>query len=107
MLQIVEEQDIMFLSYHREKAGYMDATTQQPVQAPMTDPMPQPQPVLQPDQVPQVNQIPQPARPVRQRKRRRPAWQRNLIKYWPPIRFGMLALILVLILVLVITLIFI
>ena len=31
-------------------------------------------------------------RPVRTRRKRRPAWQRTLLKYWPPIRFGLLAL---------------
>lgn len=51
----------------------------------------------------QIEQAPQLAKT---RRRRRPAWQRKLIKYWPPVRFGMLASILVLILVLVVTLIF-
>ena len=45
------------------------------------------------------------APPPRTRRRRRPAWQRSLIKYWPPVRFGLLILILVLILVLIVTLI--
>lgn len=30
--------------------------------------------------------------PVRRRKRQRPKWQRILLKYWPPIRFGLLIL---------------
>ena len=30
--------------------------------------------------------------PARKRKKRRPAWQRALLKYWPPIRFGLLVL---------------
>ena len=34
----------------------------------------------------------QEVRPVRTRKKRRPAWQRTLLKYWPPIRFGLLVL---------------
>ena len=32
--------------------------------------------------------------PVRRRRRRRPKWQRVLHKYWPPIRFGMICLLL-------------
>ena len=52
----------------------------------------------------QTSQAPQ---PVRSRKPRRPAWQRKLIKYWPPVRFALLAFILVLFLVLIITLLFI
>ena len=56
----------------------MEATTQQPEQA---------------------------VQPPRMKRRRRPTWQRTLIKYWPPVRFGLLILILVLILVLIITLI--
>ncbi len=54
-----------------------------------------------------IQQSTQAEQPVRTRKRRRPAWQRTLIKYWPPVRFGLLALILVLLLVLLITLLFI
>ena len=34
----------------------------------------------------------QTATPVRKCKKRRPAWQRTLLKYWPPIRFGLLVL---------------
>jgi hypothetical protein len=34
----------------------------------------------------------QAAPPARKRKKRRPAWQRTLLKYWPPIRFGLLVL---------------
>ena len=30
--------------------------------------------------------------PIRKRRKRRPAWQRTLLKYWPPIRFGLLVL---------------
>ena len=36
-----------------------------------------------------MEQIPAPAR---KRRKRRPAWQRTLLKYWPPIRFGLLVL---------------
>ena len=34
----------------------------------------------------------------RQKKNRRPKWQRVLRRYWPPIRFGLLCLLLVLVL---------
>lgn len=34
----------------------------------------------------------QEVQPVRTRRKRRPAWQRTLLKYWPPIRFGLLVL---------------
>ena len=34
----------------------------------------------------------------RQKRKRRPKWQRVLRRYWPPIRFGMLCLALILIL---------
>lgn len=30
--------------------------------------------------------------PVRNRRKRRPTWQRTLLKYWPPVRFGLLVL---------------
>ena len=43
--------------------------------------------------------------PVRRRRKRRPKWQRMLIKYWPPIRLGLIALIFVLIVSLGITMI--
>lgn len=46
----------------------------------------------------------QPEVPVRQRKRRRPAWQRILLKYWPPIRFGLIILNLITFLVFLISL---
>ena len=36
-----------------------------------------------------MEQVPAPAR---KRRKRRPAWQRTLLKYWPPIRFGLLVL---------------
>ncbi len=32
----------------------------------------------------------QEVQPVRTRRRRRPAWQRTILKYWPPVRFGLL-----------------
>ena len=51
-----------------------------------------------------MQQPEQAVQPPRTRRRRRPAWQRTLIRYWPPVRFGLLILILVLILVLIITL---
>lgn len=35
--------------------------------------------------------------PTRRRRKRRPKWQRMLLKYWPPIRLGLIALIFVLI----------
>ena len=37
--------------------------------------------------------------PVRRKRKRRPKWQRVLRKYWPPIRFGLICLLLVVILV--------
>lgn len=37
--------------------------------------------------------------PVRRRRKRRPKWQRVLHKYWPPIRFGMICLLLLFIIV--------
>jgi len=49
---------------------------------------------------------PQAAQPMHVRRRRRPAWQRNLLKYWPPIRLGLIGLIFILLLLLIITLIF-
>lgn len=41
--------------------------------------------------------------PVRRRRKRRPKWQRMLIKYWPPVRLGLIALIFVLIITLGVT----
>lgn len=38
-----------------------------------------------------VEQV-QDLQPTRPRRKRRPAWQRTLLKYWPPIRFGLLVL---------------
>ena len=38
--------------------------------------------------------------PVRRRRRRKPKWQRMLHKYWPPIRFALLVVIVILIFVL-------
>lgn len=74
----------------------MEANTQLPEQAAQSvTPGQAAQPVQQPFQA-------APAAP--RRRRRRPTWQRNLIKYWPPVRFGLLVLILVMILVLIITL---
>lgn len=143
MLQIVEIASIINITLLREKAGYMDTYTQQPIQTEETAQIPQVEqqpfqiplaeqppiqihleqqpiqihleqqpvqiPMEQPAQVPLEQSVPytQVQHPARPRRRRRPAWQRNLIKYWPPIRFGLLALILVLMLVLVITLLFI
>ena len=134
MLQIVEIASIINITLLREKAGYMDTYTQQPIQTEETAQIPQVEqqpfqiplaeqqpiqihleqqpvqiPMEQPAQVPLEQSVPytQVQHPARPRRRRRPAWERNLIKYWPPIRFGLLALILVLMLVLVITLLFI
>ncbi len=42
--------------------------------------------------------------PARRRRKRRPKWQRMLLKYWPPVRLGLLALIFVLIVSLGVTL---
>lgn len=44
--------------------------------------------------------------PVRTRKKRRPAWQRLLLKYWPPIRFGLIVLNLLAFLVFLVSLFF-
>ncbi len=41
--------------------------------------------------------------PTRRRRKRRPKWQRTLLKYWPPIRLGLIALVFVLIVSLGIT----
>ena len=37
--------------------------------------------------------------PVRRKRKRRPKWQRVLRKYWPPIRFGLICLLLLVILI--------
>ena len=37
--------------------------------------------------------------PVRRRRKRRPKWQRVLRKYWPPIRFGLICLLLLALLI--------
>ena len=42
-------------------------------------------------------QMPPP--PVRRRRKRRPKWQRVLRKYWPPIRFGLICLLLLVLLI--------
>lgn len=46
----------------------------------------------------QYTQQPTPVR--RRRRKKRPKWQRMLRKYWPPIRFGLLCVLLILIVVL-------
>ena len=56
---------------------------------------------------PIYQQPPQAQPPVAPYRRRRPMWQRNLLKYWPPIRLCLIGLILFLLLILIITLIFI
>jgi len=57
-------------------------------------------------EVQEVQQV-QEAQPVRTRRKRRPAWQRTLLKYWPPIRFGLLVLNLLAFVVFLLSLIFI
>ena len=37
--------------------------------------------------------------PVRRKRKRRPKWQRVLRKYWPPIRFGLICLLLLILLI--------
>jgi len=44
--------------------------------------------------------------PVRTRRKRRPVWQRMLLKYWPPVRLGLVGLNLIAFLVFLISLIF-
>lgn len=48
----------------------------------------------------------QEVQPVRTRRKRRPAWQRTLLKYWPPVRFGLLVLNLLAFVVFLLSLIF-
>ena len=57
------------------------------------------------EQAQEVQQV-QEAQPVRTRRKRRPAWQRTLLKYWPPIRFGLLVLNLLAFVVFLLSLIF-
>ena len=45
-------------------------------------------------------------KPVRTRRKRRPAWQRTLLKYWPPVRFGLLVLNLLAFVIFLLSLIF-
>ena len=48
----------------------------------------------------EMNRNPQQQPPVRRRRRkRRPKWQRVLRKYWPPIRFGLICLLLLVMLI--------
>ena len=51
-------------------------------------------------------QTTQEEQPVPTRKRRRPTWQRMLLKYWPTIRFGLIVLNLLAIIVFLLSLIF-
>ena len=45
------------------------------------------------------NQNPRQYPPVRRKRKRRPKWQRVLRKYWPPIRFGLICLLLLILLI--------
>ena len=47
----------------------------------------------------EMNRNPQQQPPVRRRRKRRPKWQRVLRKYWPPIRFGLICLLLLVMLI--------
>ena len=47
----------------------------------------------------ETNHRPQQYPPVRRRRKRRPKWQRVLRKYWPPIRFGLICLLLLILLI--------
>ena len=54
----------------------------------------------------EYTQTTQEERPVTARKRRRPTWQRTLLKYWPTIRFALIVLNLLAVIVFLLSLLF-
>lgn len=59
----------------------------------------------QEQEVQEIQEAPE-VQPVRTRRKRRPAWQRTLLKYWPPVRFGLLVLNLLAFVIFLLSLIF-